>query len=97
VKLSREVMVTKKEIEEVKTDILVIYNNLYHVLHGDIEEEIRGMIRDVVEQQKKRLLRKYDLDTVLKIAKETLDEEEYAEFHTFMSERKTGGWKDDCD
>jgi len=80
-------MITKKEREEIETDVLVICNNLYHVLHGDdIEEGIKSMIRDVVEQQKERLLKKHDLSTILTIAKEILNEEEYAEFETFMTE-----------
>ena len=80
-------MITKKEREEIETDILVIYNNLYHVLHGaDIEEGIKDIIRGIVKGQKERLLKKHDLSTILKIAKGILNEEEYAEFETFMSE-----------
>jgi len=80
-------MVTKKEREEIETDILVIYNNLYHVLHGDdIEKGIKDIIRGIVKGQKERLLKRYDLSTILTIAKEVLNEEEYAEFETFMTE-----------
>ena len=80
-------MVTKKEREEIETDILVIYNNLYHVLHGDdIEKGIKDIIRGIVKGQKGRLLKRYDLSTILKIARDVLNEEEYEEFRSFITE-----------
>lgn len=69
--------------EEIEADILVIHNNLYHALHT--AGEFKDVFLSIAEQQKKRVLEKYDLSTILSIARDVLNEEEYEEFRSFIT------------
>ena len=70
--------------EEIETYILVIHNNLYHAIHGTAGE-FKEVFLSIAEQQKKRILEEYDLNTVLSIAREILSGKEYEEFRSFMT------------